>query len=268
MTKGSDIVEIFKLLPGGRRVTRQVTADEYVNGGWFNQGWATQSNLQIAAGNKVADQRLRNLYANTPITQLKEWARPFKIAKKLPNEKWVSRTVYGGEYEHEGWMNNGWIIPKWNYVDWRHSYKGPKDTPKAAQYYMDKIQSTQNWWRPKLTLDQARMMLEPHHKLIHNELGHDINEEARQVTQHWKPNIGPWRDWMDKAQKWMYKNRQKKYNYAMRQKALVDRRRYLIPLFQQYNKIHPAPPRVIPRYPKVPFFGKMRHHTRYALNYH
>lgn len=267
MTKGSDTVEIFKLLPGGRRVTRQVTADEYVNGGWFNQGWATQSNLQIAAGNKVTEQKLRNLYANTPISQLQNWTRKFTIVKRLPTGKWVKRKVYGGEFEHEGWMNNGWRIPSW---EWRQqsSYKGAKDTPKAAQYYMDTIQKTQNWWRPKLTQDQARMMLEPYHRLIHNELGHEVMEEARQVTQHWKPNIGPWRDWMDRAQKWMYKNRQKKYNHAMRQKAFVDRRRYLIPLFQQYNRIHPAPPRVIPRQPQVPIYAKRLAHPRYALNYH
>lgn len=241
MPKLSDTVEIFKTLPSGRRVTRTVTGEEFINGGWAQQGWAANASLQKAYEDKVYNDTWDDLNTR-PIDYLQTANSKLTIAKKLPNGKWVSRQVNGIDFEHKGWRSQGWIIPSFMYN--RRAGK-VKDTSFARTRLINSIMTRSDFWRPKRSTDQARTIASPSWKLVGPELGHNYNQDVANIRDYrYIPNP-KWHEWIGKAQRWMLKNRPKVYKRAMKESP-VTRRINLRPLFMQYNRKHKAPPKFIP----------------------
>lgn len=234
MPKLTDTVTIHKTLPTGRRVERQVTGDEYINNGWFANGWAANSGLQIKAAKQYAAQFAKQA-ETMPIDQLQAWTRSFPIVKKLPNGKWAKVTVTGGEFEHDGWRTQGWFIPSWaKKTSRQYSDIGPKDTDKAREYYWNRILKEQDWWRPRMSRDQAWSYYSPMTRLTGPYVGHNQPEDVTKIQSgKYKLNAGEWFDWIEKARKWMYHNKKKRYNLAMRQPTFLKRHKMLLPMFQE-----------------------------------
>lgn len=269
MPKLSDTVTIYKHLPTGRRVERQVTGEEYINNGWFKNGWATNAGLQIKAAKQYAAQFAKQA-ETMPIDHLRGWTRSFPIVKKLPNGKWAKVTVTGGEFEHDGWRTQGWFIPSWAKGADNRSYTGAKDTDKAREYYWNRVVKEQDWWRPRMSRDQAWSYYSPLTRLTGPYVGHNQSEDVTKLQSgKYKLNTNAWYDWIDKAQDWMYHNRKRRYNRAMRQTKFEDRHRMLLPMFVEYSRTHPAPARVVPIHAgkQKPVYARRIGHTRYALNY-
>lgn len=249
---------ISKTLPNGRRVTREVTAQEYINDGWATQGWAATPKLQKEA-EKVQERAITNQLKHKSNDELKALSRKWTIAKKLPNGRWVTRKVYGGEYENEGWKTQGWIIPSFSHYSNRRL---ASNSSKATDWFIRKIKATQNWWRPKRSIDQARSYYNPMTTVIQNQLGHDANADIAKIQSGlYNPNPN-WRDWLRRGQRWTEHNHRRLYRQAFngtpQQKA-----RARINLYTSYNNRVRAPPKVTPVYrEKYPFRGNQNYRWR------
>lgn len=145
------MVKITKTLPNGRQVSREVTPQEYIQQGWATQGWAAPAKLQQEAFKEVRKATWRDL-EKLPMQELAAISRTWKIVKKLPNGRWVSRRVSGGDYLHGGWQSQGWVIPKYQL----ESHTTPKDTKMGRNRLITHIFDKQDWARQKLSRDQAK----------------------------------------------------------------------------------------------------------------
>lgn len=244
-------ITITKTLPNGRTVSRNVTGEEYINGGWATQGWAAPAGLQKKA-EEVFTERTRKDLMEKPMSYLSGLARTFTIAKRLPNGKWVKRTgITGGDFENSGWKQQGWIIPTWNYS----SRPARAETSIGKTRLVERIMKQQDWWKPKRSFDQAASYYRPYNTIVMNEFGHNYVEDVRKL-QSGKYQLNPqWRTWMDRAQKWAIHNRPKKWR-QIQQLSGNDWRINMRDLLYQYNKRRKAPPKVVPiksYKPKIPY---------------
>lgn len=234
---------IFKSLPNGKTVSRTVTAQEYINDGWATQGWAAPPQLQQQA-EKIQERDITNQLRQKSNDELKALARKWTIAKKLPNGRWVTRKVYGGEFENEGWAQQGWIIPSFSHFSNRRL---ASNSEKATDWFIRRIKATQNWWRPKRSIDQARSYYAPMTKVIQNQLGHNANDDIAKIqTGLYNPNPN-WRKWLRKGHNWMEHNYRSLYRQTV-QGTPQQKARARIALFRSYNNRVRAPPKVTPVY--------------------
>lgn len=232
---------IFKTLPNGRTVTREVTPSEYINNGWATNGWAATSKLQELAEKVLTDRTINSLKQKSN-EELRGLQRKWTIAKKLPNGRWVTRRVYGGEYQHEGWAKQGWIIPSYMHVT---GQKPASNSKLARDYYIRRIINQQDWWRPKRSVDQARAFYRPMTALINQELGHNSQEDiAKLQSGLYKPNP-KWRQWLNKGQIWMAQRWKRLYRQSLKGPA-GQRHATRVELYKRYNDRVRAPPKVIP----------------------
>lgn len=188
------MVKIWKILPGGRRVERDVTPQEYMTEGWATNGWAAPSSLQTQFEKKVEDDTEKELKTHSA-SYLQKLVRRYKIAKKLPNGKFVHRTVTGGEFYHGGWRTQGWFIPSYALVNRRE----PKETKTAKEGYIDTILRTQKWWKPKRSYAQALSFYTPISTVIGDELGDSTREDTQRLMQHTHEINPAWRKWEQRS---------------------------------------------------------------------
>lgn len=233
---------IFKSLPNGKTASRTVTAEEYINDGWATQGWAAPPQLQQQA-EKAQERAITDQLRQKSNDELKALARKWTIAKKLPNGRWVTRKVYGGEYENEGWAQQGWIIPSFaHYTKYR---RNASDSPKATEWFIRRIKAEQDWWRPKRSIDQARSYYTPMTKVIQNQLRHNANDDIAKIQSgQYNPNP-KWRNWLRKGHMWMSHNHRSLYRQTV-QGTPQQKARARINLYRSYNNTVRAPPKVIP----------------------
>lgn len=234
-------MKIYKILPGGRTVERDVTREEYAQQGWADQGWAAPPAVQRAVEAQT-EQTFRDEFQNTDINYLAGLARKWKIIKKLPTGKYASRTVTGGEYTYGGWKDNGWFIP--SYV--QQGIRPVRDTPQQRALYTNAIMQ-ENWWRPKRSYSQAHSYYAGHMNTIGNELGHNAAEDIAKIqARTHRPNPG-WTYWLRRGTKWLYHNRPKALRKAIAyEQGGKDWRPAIRPLLMEYAKTHRPPPKVIP----------------------
>lgn len=250
---------IFKQLPNGKTASRQVTAQEYINDGWATQGWAAPPKLQLQA-EKVQEQAITNQLRQKSNDELKALARKWTIAKKLPNGRWVTRKIYGGEYEHEGWAQQGWIIPSYaHFADKRKA----SDSPRATEWFIRRIKAQQNWWRPKRSIDQARSYYHPMTTVIQNQLGHNANDDIAKIQSGlYNPNPN-WRKWLRKGHNWMEHNHRSLYRQTLHGTP-QEKTKMRIALFRSYNNRVRAPPKVTPvDRLKAPFYANKNYRWRH-----
>lgn len=198
------MIKITKRLPTGRKVERDVTSDEYVKGGWREQGWVAPASLQQKAEDYLTGEIFSALRDQEP-SYLRGLTRHYTIVKKLPNGKWAKTPgITGGDWEFGGWKDQGWIIPSWALRD-RDPNPAPKDTEKAKDYYLRNIRYHQNWWKPKRTLDQANefgkgMWFKP---------GPQYMDTIRKFQSYdYQPNPA-YKKWQASMLKWTRHNRKK-----------------------------------------------------------
>lgn len=249
---------IFKTLPNGRTVTREVTPSEYINDGWATNGWAAPTKLQELAEKVITDRTVNSLKQKSN-DELRGLQREWKIIKKLPNGQWAVRRVYGGEFLNEGWKDQGWIIPSYMHVT---GQKPASTSNLAKDYYIRRILNQQNWWRPKRSVDQARAFYRPMTALINQELGHNSKEDiAKLQSGLYKPNP-KWREWLNRGQIWMAQRWRKLYRQSLKGPA-DTRHATRVELYKRYNDRVRAPPKVIPvEREKIPKTNRWRHWPR------
>lgn len=155
-------IKISKTLPGGRTVHRLVPQNEFLTGGWAEQGWSAATvdaeSLNDQAQEIIDDKAFKKLTENKDTLTLRGYMSPIKVFKTLPNGKRVYRKLYKGEYELNGWKNNGWRVtydtskPNW----------GSKATYGRKKVLADL--KAQRWWRPQRSVSYARRIA-IHHKV-------------------------------------------------------------------------------------------------------
>lgn len=237
MPKLSDTITIVKHTPDGRRITREVTGEEFIHKGWADQGWAATAGLQQEYEKykqKQEQQRLEQM----PINYLRVAAGKVPIVKKLPNGKWARLTVDGIDYEKKGWMNNGWFIPKWALS--KASQSNIADTPTARTRLTNQIMGRSDYWRPKRSIDQARSLVQPYYNVIGQEVGHNFEQDAKGVMEYKKQYNPKWRDWMSRAHGWILKKRRKAWRKTNKLTGYAYKKARQA-LLWQYHKRHPAP---------------------------
>lgn len=232
-------MRIYKILPGGRTVERDVTEQEYAQQGWADQGWAAPPAVQRRVEAQT-EQAFRDEFQNTDINYLAGLARNWRIIKKLPNGKYASRTVTGGEYTYGGWRDNGWYIPSYQQT---HS-KPVSDTQIERDKLIDAIMQ-KNWWRPKRSYSQAHSYYAGHMNTIGNELGHNAAEDIAKIQARTHTTNPKWTYWLRRGTKWLFHNRPKALRKALSFHG-PQYRQAIRPLFMEYAKNHKAPPKVIP----------------------
>ena len=252
------MVKIWKTLPNGRKVERDVTDQEYITQGWREQGWVAPASLQKRAEDHITN-RLFEAVREQPITYLKGLAKHYTIVKKLPNGKWAKRTNIGGfDYEFGGWKNNGWIIPSWAHRD---QQRGTIDSDKARDYYTRQIQNQQSTWQPKRTQEQAGQLL----KGIWFQPGPQYLETAKQLTSG-KKSINPqYMRWQTRALKWARHNRRTLWT-DLTTGTVTDKRHARFRIINQYSALRKPPQLLLTQKPKkyAGLYDQRRHNIRFA----
>lgn len=261
------MVKIWKLLPNGRRVERDVTPQEYMTAGWATNGWAAPSSLQKQFEKKVEDDTERELRTHSN-SYLQSLLRRYTIAKKLPNGRFVHRTVTGAEFEHEGWRTQGWFIPSYA----REKVREPLETKTAKDKYIDAILRTQKWWKPKRSYAQALSFYKPVSSVIGDELGHSTRDDTAGLMQHTHQINPAWRDWEQKAVRWAQHNRPRYLRLTTQEPSPLARRMMWKNILHGYNTVRKAPPKVIPidyrnTVRQRRYFRKHHHHPTEARPY-
>lgn len=250
-------MKIFKTLPGGRKVERDVTPQEYIQQGWREQGWAAPATVQKQAEDHLSDQIMEALYEQ-PLDKLRGYAKHYTIVKKLPNGKWAKIHGIGGyDFEFGGWMNNGWIIPSWAHKD--RDPREPKDTHRARLYFVRQIKSGQNAWKPKRTQEQAVQFL----KGTWFQPGPDLMKYSAQLTSSDMEVNPAYKKWQTRALKWARHNRRRLWDDLTTGTA-TDKRHARFQIIRQFTQRR-TPPQVLTRrkprrYPG--FIDMQRHHWR------
>ena len=250
-------MKIFKTLPGGRRVERDVTPQEYVQQGWREQGWVAPATLQKQAEDYLSDQ-IMDAISDQPIDKLRAYAKHYTIVKKLPNGKWAKIPNIGGyDYEFGGWMNNGWIIPSWAHTG--RDPKEPKDTERARLYFTRQIRETQNAWKPKRTQEQANQFL----KGAWFTPGPQFMTYSKQLTSPDVELNPAYKKWQTRALKWARHNRRRLWD-DLTTGTSTDRRHARFEIIRQFTQRRPPPqvltrrkPKRYPGYIDIPY-----HHFR------
>lgn len=143
---------IWKTLPNGKKVHRYVTRDEYIGDGWASNGWATNIlEWQQAADEAILDQTLKTKFFEEDTRTLDLYSKQVNIVKQLPNGKWKTLTMPYGQYETQGWKNNGWRLAG------RLQHPHFPTSKKTRSQAIKKLKQ-QSWWKPKRSHDQARML--------------------------------------------------------------------------------------------------------------
>lgn len=250
---------INKLLPNGKTATRTVTEEEYINDGWAKSGWAAPPTVQMRA-EAAQEAQLTDELKKRPTEELRAMARKWKIVKKLPNGKWATRTVYGGEYENDGWRSQGWIIPSYMHIE---NQKPPSQSPLAKNYYIRRIKAYQDWWRPKRSFSQAQAYYAPMTKIIDSELGHNAQDDIQKIQSGlYNPNP-KWRDWLNRGQIWMAQRYKKLYRMSLGHPHPKVKHNTRVDLYKRYNDRVRAPPKVTPvNREKVTKHWRFRHFDR------
>lgn len=236
-------MKIFKTLPEGKKVEREVSAQEYIQDGWREQGWVAPASLQKQAEDYMSDQ-IMDAISDQPIDQLKGYAKHYTIVKKLPNGKWAKKFGVGGyDFEFGGWMNNGWIIPSWAHRG--DDPKAPKDTARARAYFTRQIRETQHAWKPKRTQEQANQFL----KGTWLEPGPDYMAYSTQLTSPDKEINPAYKKWQTRALKWARHNRRNLWK-DLTSGTSWQKRNARYQIVHQFKQRRSAPNVLIQRRPK------------------
>lgn len=145
-------MEIFKVLPDGRTVTREVSEDEFVNGGWMQQGWASDTLAGVSTTDyHLMDQAFNNHFKNVPTSELVKYPTQITALKSLPGGKWAERKMTYGEYMQGGWRQQGWGLKAK-----KNQFRYPA-TRSARQEALRKLKE-QKWWYPRRSYSQAKAL--------------------------------------------------------------------------------------------------------------
>lgn len=147
-------MRIFKTLPNGTKVHREVTQDEYVNNGWMKNGWADSTLTGVTTTDHyLQEQAFKDHFQAVPTVELAKYPAKIEIFKYLPNgEKSRHMTMTYGEYVQKGWKDNGWVFePKARRI---FDATVTRQTRKQAE---DKLRKM-SWWYPKRSYDQAKAL--------------------------------------------------------------------------------------------------------------
>lgn len=227
-------MQIFKTLPGGRRVEREVTPQEYIEQGWREQGWVAPASVQKKAEDHLSDQLFQAI-SEQPLDYLRGLAKHYTIVKKLPNGKWAKKTNIGGyDYEFGGWKNNGWVIPSWAHAP--PPKDEPKDTARARAYYTRQIKYTQSAWKPKRTTEQAAQFLKGTWLLP----GKDLLNYATQLRSSDKYVNPAYMKWQTRALKWARHNKRTTWKH-LTTGTPIDKRHARFAIIRQFQQRRPAP---------------------------